>query len=99
MAQRLGGGAPGGLQPSQGMPPPPMRGQQPTGAAPQSQIAPMLEQVKEIVLQGNPADLAAVGEFVSWIVALDQAHAGQGAAATPGAGMTPGMGTTPPPIR
>jgi hypothetical protein len=102
MASRIGG-TPGGLRPPPGQPPPPQAGQQPPGVTPpiggQSKVAPLLDQVKMIVLEGNQADLAAVGDFVSWLMALSQAHqGGQGAPATPMQGM-PQQGTPPMPTR
>ena len=96
MANRAGGASPGGLQPPMGMPPPPATGQLPLGGTPQqsqgSQVAPLLEQVKQIVVQGNEADLAALGEFMQWLNQLVQEH-DTGLAGGMG---TPAPGTTPP---
>jgi len=76
------GAAPGGMQPSAGSPPPPMGMQQPPGVAPQasgqSQLAPLLEQVMQVLVQGNPADLEVFGQFMARIKDMVQQHQGQG---------------------
>lgn len=93
MAQRMGNGATvGGMQPMQGSPPPPAMGQQPpTGAPTQSQVQPLLDQVLDIIVMGNPADLQALGEFFAKVQQLVQEHEmGQGMGTN-----APAMGTPP----
>ena len=92
MAQRMGastGAPPGGLNPSQGAPPPPVGAQQPLGGAPSemgmgmgpqpSEAKPLLDQVFQIVIRGNPADMEAVGEFIARLKSMSDKHnMGQG---------------------
>jgi len=94
MAQRLSGRgvSPSGLRSPMGSPPPSSVGQQPLGAAPtagaptmgagQARITPLLEQVFAILVQGDPADLQAFGEFMARLQDMVQRHQGQGAAQT-----------------
>lgn len=78
--------APGGLQTQMGSPPPQMGGQQPPGAQSMgggtSQVKPLLDQALQIIVQGNPADLQALGEFMTRIQQLVERHnaMGQGTA-------------------
>lgn len=89
MAQNMAGApASGGLQPQMGppVPPPQMGGQQPPGAQSmgggQSQVKPLLDQALQIIVQGNPADLQALGEFMAQIQSMVERHnaMGQGTA-------------------
>ena len=95
MAQRMGanpGASVGGMQPMQGAPPPSAMGQQPPSGAP-SQIQPLLDQVLDILVQGNPADLQALGQFFAKIQQLVQEHeVGQGMGTN-----VPNSGTPPAP--
>jgi len=77
-----GGASPAGLTQGQGPPPPAaLGGQQPAGAAPQGQPTPGFEQhmsqAMQVLMQGNPADAAIVGQFFAQIQALDEGHRGQ----------------------
>ena len=93
------GGGPAGLTQGQGPPPPAaLGGQQPAGAAPQGQPTPGFEQhmskAMEILVQGNPADAAIVGQFFAQIQALDEGHRGQQGQGPQQA--APPMGAAPP---
>ena len=77
MGQRMMGsspgapGAPSGTPPPQGGP-----GQAPGGS---SRLEPLLQQVMQILVEGNPADLEAFGKFMGELNQLVQDHQGQGA--------------------
>lgn len=103
MAQRMAqrttpqGAPPGGLSGGLGSPPPPNGSQQPLGGAPQtSRLEPLLQQVMQILVEGNPADLEAFGKFMAQLQQLAQEHnMGQGTPqAAPTAGAQP-SGTPP----
>jgi hypothetical protein len=94
MGQSAGMGAPQGGLPTGGMSPPPAsQGQQTPGGAPQSsRLEPLLQQVMQILVEGNPADLEAFGKFMAQLQQLVQEHGmGQGASqVTPMGGAMPG---------
>jgi len=104
MARRMSmqpGATPGGLSPGMGSPPPPpgQGGQLPQGAAPPSRLTPLLQQVMQILVEGQQEDLMAFGEFQAQLAELVQSHqAGlgpQGQPPMPGGGM-PQQGGMPP---
>ena len=105
MARRMSaqqGATPGGLTPNSGSPPPPpgMGGQLPPGAAPQSQLEPLLQQVMQILVQGRPEDLDAFGRFQAQLVDMVQSHQmGQQTPPMGGGGMPPQGGTPATPMR
>lgn len=103
MARRMAsqpGAPPGGLSPGMGSPPPPpgQGGQLPQGVAPQpSRLTPLLQQVLQILVEGQQEDLIAFGEFQAQLAELVQSHqAGLGQQGQPpmpgGGGMPPGGG-------
>ena len=71
------------MAPSGGMgvggqtPPPGSNPQQPPGGA-SSRLEPLLQQVMQILVEGNPADLEAFGKFMTELQTLVQDHQGQG---------------------
>lgn len=78
MISRMGA-APGGMGAGNRMPPPGSGPQNPTGGAPQnSRLEPLLQQVMQILVEGNPADLEAFGKFMGELQQLVQDHQGQG---------------------
>jgi len=79
MAQRMGG-SPGAMGGSTATPPPQFgTPQQGSGGAPSSRLAPLLQQVLQILVEGNPADLQEFGKFMAQLQNLVQAHEqGQG---------------------
>ena len=84
-AAMSGAGSPAGLTQGQGPPPPAaLGGQQPAGAAPQMQPTPgfpeMCQQVVQVLVQGNEADLQIFGQTVIGpLQALVEDRAGAGA--------------------
>ena len=95
MANRMG--APSGGMGAGGQTPPPGPGpQNPNGGAPaNSRLEPLLQQVLQILVEGNPADLEAFGKFMAQLQQLMQDHQGQGVSqGPPSAGGQP-MGAPP----
>jgi hypothetical protein len=94
MAQRMSGATPGGLSQPMNTPPPSSAPQQTPGGAPvSSRLEPLLQQVMQILVEGNPADLEAFGKFMAQLQQLVGDHQGQGApqGAPPiGGGQMPG---------
>jgi hypothetical protein len=89
----------GGMGASAGTPPPQSGPQQPPGGA-SSRLEPLLQQVLQILVEGNPADLEAFGKFMGQLQQLMQDHQGQGmpqggapmGGAAPQGGMPPQYG-------
>jgi hypothetical protein len=81
MASRMGAPSPGGPGVASGTPPPQgSPGQSPGGAPVSSRLEPLLQQVLQILVEGNPADLEAFGKFMGQLQQLMQDHGnGQGA--------------------
>lgn len=82
----------GGMGSSGPTPPPGQNPQQPPGGA-SSRLEPLLQQVLQILVEGNPADLEAFGKFMGELQQLMQDHQGQGApqgAPPMGGGQMPG---------
>jgi hypothetical protein len=97
MASRMGAPSPGGPGVASGTPPPQgSPGQAPGGAPSSSRLEPLLQQVMQILVEGNPSDLEAFGKFMGQLQQLMQDHQGQG---TPQGGAPMGgapMGGAPP---
>jgi hypothetical protein len=96
MASRMGA-APTGMGGMNQTPPPGSAPQQPVGNAPgSSRLEPLLQQVMQILVEGNPSDLEAFVKFMGQLQQLMQDHQGQG---TPQGGAPMGgapMGGAPP---
>jgi hypothetical protein len=93
MGQRMGAPSPGGMGAGVGTPPPQAGSQAPGGAPASSRLEPLLQQVMQILVEGNPADLEAFGKFMAQLQQLVGDHQGQGApqGAPPiGGGQMPG---------
>lgn len=98
MAARMGGapmGSPGAspvMPPTQGRP-----RQAPVGAPQNSRLEPLLQQVMQILVDGNPTDLEEFGKFMAELQTLVQEHQGQGApqGQPPMAGGMPGASAPP----
>ena len=79
MGQRMMGSPPGGMGAGAGMPPPQAGPQQPPGGG-SSRLEPLLQQVMQILVEGNPADIEAFGKFMGELNQLVESHnQGQGA--------------------
>lgn len=79
MGQRMGAPMPSGMG-AGGQTPPPGPGpqQSPGGAPASSRLEPLLQQVMQILVEGNPADLEAFGKFMAQLQQLVGDHQGQG---------------------
>lgn len=77
MGQRMMSSPPGGMGAGAGMPPPQAGPQQPPGGG-SSRLEPLLQQVMQILVEGNPADVEAFGRFMGELNQLVQDHQGQG---------------------